>query len=71
MNFDIVRVSKYIYHVRVDGVVVGEISFESKRWYFHYRANWPTGMTRNYETAIWKLINDQRSILNITSRLKE
>lgn len=69
MNFDFVRDSKYIYHMRADNVVVGEIRFENSRWFFHYHANWPT-LTRDEEIAVWKLINDQKNLLNVTVRLK-
>ncbi len=69
MRFHIIRDSRFIYHVMADDVRIGEISQEREKWVFHYTAQW-ANPPFHQEAELWKLINDQKAILNMTSRLK-
>jgi hypothetical protein len=70
VRFHIIRDSRFIYHVMADDVRVGELSQERGVWQFHYTAQWINPANNAEEVELWKLINDQKMILNVTSRLK-
>lgn len=67
MQFRIVR-QKYIHAVFADETRVGEISCARGRWQFHYSAFWVT-LPRDQEEEFWKLVNDTKATLNVTTML--
>lgn len=70
MKFSITRVHRTLYTVKADDKIVGELSFEWGAWGFHYTAIW-VNLPRNQEEEFWKLVNDKKSVLNVTEMLRK
>jgi hypothetical protein len=69
MTLEIVLGTANIHYVISKGIRVGEISRDGSTWRFHYTATW-FNPAREEEIAFWKLVNDKKTILNLTERLK-